>query len=151
VEPLLGLLSSNNLPNLAKILRFGKSNRWSGKWFFQKHGLHQAIFIDKEECGGAGCSIQFWVGSEIAPIPLPELVLPVCLQHFLDGGTDTEGMTTNQIPRSMVKMDSPKCAVSSIIVGWCHFWPKELFPTQNHRAKVFVRRITFHVSGLLGL
>lgn len=53
MEPLLGLLSSNNLPNLAKISRLGKSNRWSSKRFFQEHGgLHQAVFIDRE-CGGA--------------------------------------------------------------------------------------------------
>ena len=53
MEPLLRLLSSNNLPNLAKISRLGKSNRWSSKRFFQEHGLHQAVSIDKEECGGA--------------------------------------------------------------------------------------------------
>ena len=111
------------------------SNRSMSKRFCADHGLHHAVFADQDYGGATDAVFIFAFGSAITPIPQPEVGMPVCVRHFLNGGVDTEGMMIKIIPRSMVRNDDiPKRGVlwDKDIVR-----PEGLFPTINPGAKVY--------------
>jgi hypothetical protein len=105
------------------------------KRFCADHGLHHAVFADQDYGGATDAVFIFGFGSAITPIPQPEVGMPVCVRHFLNGGVDTEGMMIKIIPRAMVRIDDiPKRGVlwDKDIVR-----PEGLFPTINPGAKVY--------------
>ena len=111
------------------------SNRSKSKRFCIEHGLQHAVFADQDYGGATDAVFIFGFGSAITPIPLPELGLPVCVWHFLNGGVDTDGMMVKIIPRSMVMVDD--ILKRSVLWDKDIVRPEGLFPTTNPSAKVY--------------
>ena len=79
--------------------------RGEGSQLLRDMGLRRVSFPDSE-CGGAtdafhdfgfGCNIESPV------LPQPEMGLPLCVRHFLDGGTDVPRSRRRYVPRELVQ------------------------------------------------
>ena len=114
-----------------------RSARIAGSRLLQDLHLREVSFVDNE-CGGAtDVTHDFGFGRNIGSLvlPRPEVGLPLCVRHFLDGGANISGMSTSYTPRSSVPpITNPRRAV---------LWydkvlrPEGLFPSQNPNARVY--------------
>ena len=82
-----------------------RSDRVEGSQLLRDMGLRLVSFLDNE-CGGATDAFHdFGFGCNIASpvLPQPEMGLPLCVRHFLDGGTDVSRSRRHYVPRESVR------------------------------------------------
>jgi len=94
-------------------------------------------FLDNE-CGGAtdafhdfgfGCNIESPV------LPQPEMGLPLCVRHFLDGGTDVPRSRQRYVPRELVqRVNAP---ARSVLWEGNLLRPDGLLPCYNPNVEIY--------------
>ena len=91
-----------------------RSDRVEGSQLLRNMGLWVVSFLDNE-CGGATDAFHdFGFGCNIASsvLPQPEVGLPLCVRHFLDGGSEVSGVRRRYVPRDSVqRLEAPARSV----------------------------------------
>ena len=114
-----------------------RSERGEGSQLLRDMGLRRVSFVDNE-CGGAtdafhdfgfGCNIKSPV------LPQPEMGLPLCERHFLDGGTDVPRSRRRYVPReSVLRINAP---ARSVLWEGNVLRPDGLWPCYNPNAETY--------------
>jgi hypothetical protein len=68
----------------------------------------RVVFFSDQDCGGATDAVHcigFGQDIDSPTLPSPELGLPLCVRHFLDGGTDLPADRSDSfVPRASVML-----------------------------------------------
>ena len=111
--------------------------RVAAKHLLQSMGLQMVDFVDNK-CGGATDAVHwFGFGSGLGSrtIPRPEIGLPLCVRHFLDGGADLSLVRKHYVPRTTYQPEeNPK---RSVLWDGNILRPEGLLPCHNPNAATY--------------
>ena len=114
------------------------SAKAEGSKLLQAMNLRVVFFADRD-CGGATDAVhRFGFGRDVdsPTLPSPEVGLPLCVKHFLDGGTDLlADRTGSLVPRASVTTleDSRR----SVLWNGAILRPEGLLPCNNPNAMTY--------------
>jgi len=111
--------------------------RVEGSTLLRNMGLEVVSFLDKD-CGGATDAFHdFGFGSDIesSVLPMPEAGLPLCVRHFIDGGSDLTGLQRHFVSRASIQgVDSPS---RTVLWDANVLRPEGLLPCYNPNVQVY--------------
>jgi hypothetical protein len=114
-----------------------RSDRGEGSQLLRDMGLRMVSFLDNE-CGGATDAFHdfgFGCNTESPVLPQPEMGLPLCVRHFLDGGTDVPRSRQRYVPRESVqRVNAP---ARSVLWEGNLLRPDGLLPCYNPNVEIY--------------